>query len=87
MTMRWVCPHCDGPCRVRTSKQMHDDYRVSYLQCQNPICGWCGKGESIITETTSPSGIPNAKYKGQLADNVPYALIPKPPEDLFRSRK
>ncbi|OHV11176.1 hypothetical protein BH688_07570 [Kushneria phosphatilytica] len=85
MPMRWECPHCLGPCRVRTSKTLHADYRVAYLQCQNPLCGWCGKGEYVVTETTVPSGMPNPAYQGQLAKHVPWTFKqPKPPEDMFR---
>ncbi|REC94903.1 ogr/Delta-like zinc finger family protein [Kushneria indalinina] len=81
----WTCPHCGGPCRIRTSKQLHSDYRVAYLQCQTPVCGWSGEGEMVVTKTLSPSGMPNSQYEGRLAEHIPYVVVPKPPEDLFRS--
>lgn len=81
--LRWKCPHCDGACRVRTSRQQHPKYRVLYMQCMNPVCGWAGQGECCITKTVSPSGSPKPeRYQDDMATSVPYQYIP--PSDLFR---
>lgn len=73
MVMRWKCPHCEESCRIRSSKQPHENYRVVYLQCMNPECGWAGKGSCEIIRTISPSGMPKAdKYQDNMAEHVPY---------------
>lgn len=57
--MRLKCPHCGYPSNVRTSRPMSPLTGVARYQCSNIECGHCFKAMFEITETLSPSAMPN----------------------------
>lgn len=65
------CPHCGSIMRTRSSKQLHADYRKLYLECRTPTCGARARADFVVTETLSPSGMPNPDYVENLAPPVP----------------
>ncbi len=70
-TYKLVCPHCQQPMRIRSSKGLHPLMRELYLQCSSEACGWTGSGSMEVTHTLSPAAIPNPTI--QLPD-APAAL-------------
>lgn len=60
---RLVCPHCNGPLRIRTSEGTHVLLRTAYLQCANEACGFCARAQFEITHELSPSAMPNPTIK------------------------
>ena len=57
---RWgrVCPHCGGPSKIRSSKQITPSYAEQLRWCENPLCGhvWVDAIEAV--RTLSPSAVP-----------------------------
>ncbi|RKR03553.1 Ogr/Delta-like zinc finger protein [Kushneria sinocarnis] len=66
------CRYCGDRMRIRTSKQLHPDYRKLYLECRNPDCRAKARAEFVVTATLSPSGRPNPNYQEKLAEHVPW---------------
>lgn len=70
MTMRWKCPHCDAPLRIRSSKQPTPLFREAYVQCRNPLCSWSAKLAIEVTHTLSPSAHPNKNVSTSLSPEL-----------------
>lgn len=62
-TYKLVCPHCQGPLRIRTSVGQHVFLRTAYLQCGNESCGATFRAQFEITHEMSPSGMPNPSVR------------------------
>lgn len=57
--MRLKCPHCRARANVRTSRDMGLLSGMARYQCSNIECGHTFKALFEITETLSPSAMPN----------------------------
>lgn len=62
-THKYVCPHCGGPLRIRSSKGEHQLLRTNYIECVLEACHWSALGRTEITHELSPSGMPNPNIK------------------------
>lgn len=57
--MRLKCPHCNARANIRTSRDMGPLSGSARYQCSNVECGHTFKVLFEITETLSPSAMPN----------------------------
>lgn len=53
----WTCPECGSPSRLRHSRLMPGAPGVSYQQCTEPACGWCGNATHVAKKTLTPSAL------------------------------
>ena len=70
MSMRWKCPHCNSPLRIRSSKQPTPLFREAYVQCRNDDCSWSAKLAIEVTHTLSPSAHPNQNINTELSPEL-----------------
>jgi hypothetical protein len=57
------CPHCDGPARVRQSRDAGRTFRELLYACQDVTCGFTFRCELVATHTISPSARPDPDVK------------------------
>ncbi len=80
-----LCPHCNHPSWLKSSRQVTPTYRTIYFQCRNVECGHTYAAELVITHTLSPSATPNPQIKlpiGALGRRGPIpATLPVPAND------
>lgn len=74
---RWgrVCPHCKGPCRIRSSAQITPAYREVLCQCENPLCGHVWIDGIGPVRTLSPSAVPDPDIKIPLSRHVRREMV------------
>ncbi|WP_106418741.1 ogr/Delta-like zinc finger family protein [Salinicola tamaricis] len=64
----WTCPECGAPSRLRHSRHLPGGPDLSYQQCTEPACGWCGQAQHSVRKTTTPSALaPAAQLARQQA--------------------
>ena len=56
---RIPCPHCGHNLRIRKSQGLTPVYREAVVECRNEACGFRGKAGIEVTNTLTPSDIPN----------------------------
>lgn len=56
---RMPCPHCSHNMRIRKSQGLTPVYREAVVECRNADCGFRGKAGIEVTNTLTPSDIPN----------------------------
>lgn len=56
---RMPCPHCGQNMRIRKSQGLTPVYREAVVECRNVECGFRGKAVFEVTNTLTPSDIPN----------------------------
>lgn len=80
-TYKLVCPHCQGPLRIRTSAGQHVFLRTAYLQCGNESCGATFRAQFEITHEMSPSGMPNPTVRLPVAPTSIRREAMRKPDD------
>lgn len=55
-----LCPHCDTPGAVRTSRQLTPTYKQFYFACRNESCGHSWLAELTVVHSITPSARPRA---------------------------
>ncbi|GGW45224.1 Ogr/Delta-like zinc finger protein [Vreelandella hamiltonii] len=77
---RMPCPHCGHSMRIRKSQGLTPVYREAIVECRNVECGFRGKAGIEVTNTLTPSDIPNVRV------HLPYAprLIQQMQLDITR---
>lgn len=57
---RHACPHCSGPAKIRSVREVSPTFREVYLDCNGePECGWRGVASFVIERTIAQTGRPN----------------------------
>lgn len=56
---RIPCPHCGENMGIRKSQGLTPVYRVATVECRNDACGFRGTLGIEVTNTLTPSDIPN----------------------------
>ncbi|MBN9339805.1 MAG: ogr/Delta-like zinc finger family protein [Comamonadaceae bacterium] len=57
--MMFLCPHCQGKAKTRTSKAMTRTLREVVYQCEDPECGHSFVVHAEAVRTLSPSARPH----------------------------
>lgn len=68
--MRMRCPHCKSIATIRSSYEVSDLTRESFMACRNTACGHTFAAITEIHRTLSPSSIPNPKVRLPLSVHV-----------------
>lgn len=68
---RNVCPHCEEPAFVRTSKRVTATLREKYMQCSNLECAHTWVIHEHAVRTIAPSMCPNPSVHIPLSPNSP----------------
>lgn len=83
-TLRTVCPHCEAPAKVRSSKTLTPLYRELRFQCSNVDgdnpCGHTFIASFEITRTIVPSARPNPRIR--LPQGMPRPTTPANDDDV-----
>lgn len=75
-----ACPHCAGPAKIRSARQISATYREVYLDCYgNPECGWRGAASFVIERTIAQSARPNPEVSLPVTPARRRFTIPPPP--------
>ena len=73
--MKMKCPHCKSWSFTRSSTQLTDTSRESFLVCRNFECGHTFSVVSTINRTISPSATPNPKVVLPMSSHIQRQLI------------
>ena len=65
--MPFICPHCKTVAYRRSSRPMSEQTKEAHYRCEN--CGHGFKTIEQVTQTLSPSGMPNRRVHISLADS------------------
>lgn len=57
--MMFLCPHCKGKTKTRTSRGLSATLRELIYQCDDPECGYSFVVQAEAVRTLSPSGKPD----------------------------
>lgn len=57
----WTCPECGSPSRLRRSRLLPGGPGVTYQQCTEPACGWCGNATHLAKKTITESALSEAE--------------------------
>lgn len=67
--MMFLCPHCKGKTKTRTSRGLSPTLRELIYQCEDPECSYSFVVQAEAVRTLSPSGKPDP------AINLPQSPI------------
>mgnify|MGYP000090071774 CR=1 FL=1 len=68
--MHFVCPHCHGRAKVRTSRTLSDLLKECYVHCLDPHCGHAFVAFVEVKYSTSPSARPRPGLCLPMSENV-----------------
>lgn len=68
--MKMRCPHCKSTAHIRSSQEISELSRESYLACTNTACGHTFAAFTEINRTLSPSAIPDPKVRLPMSQHV-----------------
>lgn len=57
--MMFLCPHCKGKTKTRTSRGLSPTLRELIYQCEDPECSYSFVVQAEAVRTLSPSGKPD----------------------------
>lgn len=57
--MMFLCPHCKGKTKTRTSRGLSATLRELIYQCEDPECSYSFVVQAEAVRTLSPSGKPD----------------------------
>lgn len=64
--MMFLCPHCKGKTKTRTSRGLSATLRELIYQCEDPECSYSFVVQAEAVRTLSPSGKPDPEI------NLPF---------------
>lgn len=73
--MKMLCPHCKSWASTRSSSQVTDTTRESFLMCRNFECGHTFSVVSTINRTISPSATPDPTVLLPMSTHIKRALL------------
>ncbi len=73
--MKMRCPHCNSWAFTRSSSQITNTTRESYLACKNFECGHTFSVVSTINRTISPSATPDPTVVLPLSTHIQRHLL------------
>lgn len=70
--MMFLCPHCKGKTKTRTSRGLSPTLRELIYQCEDPECSYSFVVQAEAVRTLSPSGKPDPSIN---LPQSPQALV------------